>query len=777
MEAVPGSRAGRRSKRLLRAAAAVLASASFFAVASVVAPATPATAATEGVSVEVTPAQGGVLTPEGTLAVTVSIHNDSEASIAPGEVNVYINRTLLDTREDLAEWLAPEEELQRRPGAFLGANPTGEIFPGTTLLLPPVIVPVDTLGLASSSSSFGPRGLAARLVSDDAVIAEGRGTAVWYPGDSTARAGVTVLAPLTVPGTTEGILGADALAGFTAPGGLLTRQLDSLAQRPEVAIGLDPRIILSIRALGTAAPQTATEWLDRLDAITNDVFPLAYADADVALQPQAGAQQLLQPTSAVYALDAANFEDAAPTGEQPGEDPIGAEPSGLDAFGTDATEVPAAEGDGAGQGSEPFASDPAPSPAPEEPAVPTLEQLLEWDYTRDDIAWPAPNTVTADALSVFGTSGIGTTIVDSDNLSIPSEGTPDALGAAGNADVLISDAVLSDLLGAAMSAGSEAQFRNAISKLTAELAAITREQPGESRRLLAALDRAAPTGQRMVETLDALAALPWGGSATLDRAFAAEPTTVAVDDQPEPVDRVATMGAVFSGESQMGAFSVILERPELLTGEQRMNVLALLSVGWLDSLPGWYTAAKDQQTLAAEILGSVHVGESSVLQVVGDNVGIPVRVENRLDQPVTVLVSGRTINARAEVEGSAPVTVPPNASQRAMLPVRSVSNGPSTILVSLTSVDGSVAVGGVAPIDVEIRAGWETIAILIAGIGVLLLFGFGIVRSVRKRRREREETEREIRDGRDGPAGRNGQDDAGQVAATGGPHDRGQTHG
>jgi hypothetical protein len=308
--------------------------------------------------------------------------------------------------------------------------------------------------------------------------------------------------------------------------------------------------------------------------------------------------------------------------------------------------------------------------------------------------------------------------------------------------VLISDATLADLLGAAMTAGSEAEFRNALSKLAAELAAITREQPGETRTLVAALDRAVPTGQRMVETLDALAALPWGGTATLDEAFAAKPTSVSIEDRPESADRVGTMAAVFSGESQLSAFSVILERPELLSGEQRMNVLALLSVGWLDSLPGWFTAAQDQRNLAAEILASVHVGESSVLQVVGDNVQLPVRIENRLDQPVTVLVSGRTINARAEVEGSVSVTVPPNASQRATLPVRSVSNGPSTILVSLTSVDGTVAVGGVSPIEVEIRAGWETIAVLIAGIGVLFLFGFGIVRSVRKRRREREADER-----------------------------------
>jgi hypothetical protein len=738
MEAVPGSRAGRRPNRLLRAAAAVLASASLLAVASVATPATPAAAATEGVSVQVTPADGGILTPDGTLAVTVSIRNDSEAAVAPGDVNVYINRTLLDSREDLADWLAPEEEQQRRPGALVGTSATGEIPPGTSVLLPPVTLPVNALGFASSSSSFGPRGLAARLVSDNTIIAEGRGAAVWYPGDSTARSGVAVLAPLTVPGTAEGILDADALTDFTSPAGILTRELDALARHSEVAIGLDPRILLSIRALGTTAPETATAWLDRLDGLPNDIFPLAYADADVALQPQAGAQLLLQPTSAEYALDRKDFDTSGLTAE-PSDGQSGA-------AGTPDPSSPEDEGNADPGSGTPAPTDSEPTPAPtstEPPTVPSLEQLLAWDYTQDGIAWPAANTMTAASLPVLTASGVRTTILDSGNLSLSSDGTPEAHATAGDADVLVSDSALADHLGTAMTAGSEADFRNALSKVAADLAAITREQPGENRTLLVALDRAVPTGQRTVEALDALAALPWGGITTLDRAMAAEPASATVSDRPEQSDRISTMVAVLAGESQMSAFSTILERPELLTGEQRMNVLALLSVGWLDSLPGWFTAAQDQQARAAAVLASVHVGESSVLQVVGDNVELPVRIENQLDQPVTVLVSGRTINSRAEVEGSESVTVPPNASQRAMIPVRSVSNGPSTILVSLTSADGSVAIGGVAPIELEIRAGWENIAILITGIGVVLLFGFGIVRSIRKRRRAREAGERE----------------------------------
>ena len=763
MEAVPGPRAGRRSNRLLRAAAAVLASASFFAVGSVAAPTTPAVAATEGISVQVTPGDAGVLTPDGMLSVTVSIRNDSEAPVAPGDVNVYLNRSLLDSRAELAEWLAPAEEDQRRPGALVSTSPTAEIPAGSTLVLPAVAVPVDTLGLAASASSFGPRGLAARLISDNAVIAEGRGTAVWYPGDSTAQSGVTVLAPLTVPATTAGVLDSETLADLTAPGGVLTRELDSVAGRPEVVVGIDPRIILSIRALGTTAPEAATAWLERLDALPNDIFPLAYADADVALEAQAGAPQLLRPTSVEYALDASDF-DAAALAEQEQEQEQeqaraeasqdgasgeeGAPEEGLQDEGAleeDAlnTGVPD-EGTGDGTANDAAGTDPQtsatpdPTPTTAPPTIPSLEQVLAWDYTHEAIAWPAPNTMTAGTLPVLAASGVTTTVVSSSNLAPASGATPEAAATAGDAGVLVSDAVLSDLLRTAITAGSEAQFRNALSRLSAELAVITREQPGENRTFVAALGRAVPTGPRMAETLDVLAALPWAGLESLDEALATDPTAVTVVDRPATAERVDTTAAVLAGEAQMAAFSVILERPELLTGEQRMNVLALLSVGWLDALPGWLTAANEQQAEAAEVLSSVRVGESSVLQLVSDNVPIPVRIENELDQPVTVLVSGRTTNSRAEVEGSVPVTVPARASQRASLPVRSVSNGPSTILISVTSVDGTVSLGGVAPIDVEIRAGWENIAILITGIGVFLLFGFGIVRSVRKRHRERD---------------------------------------
>jgi hypothetical protein len=70
-----------------------------------------------------------------------------------------------------------------------------------------------------------------------------------------------------------------------------------------VAIAIDPMIIASIRVLGTSAPTSAVEWLNRLASAGNDIFPLGYADADPSLAVQAGAPAPLAPTSLEFATD------------------------------------------------------------------------------------------------------------------------------------------------------------------------------------------------------------------------------------------------------------------------------------------------------------------------------------------------------------------------------------------------------------------------------------------------------------------------------------------
>ena len=138
-----------------------------------------------------------------------------------------------------------------------------------------------------------------------------------------ARTPLAIVLPITVPTNETGIVSSEELADYTSATGALTRILDAAVNRP-VALAIDPMIIASIRVLGTSAPDTATEWLNRLSHASNETFALPYADADVAAQAQAGITPLLGPTSFNFALSAENF-----TGPLPAETPseLGTEPT------------------------------------------------------------------------------------------------------------------------------------------------------------------------------------------------------------------------------------------------------------------------------------------------------------------------------------------------------------------------------------------------------------------------------------------------------------------
>ena len=91
----------------------------------------------------------------------------------------------------------------------------------------------------------------------------------------------------------------------------------------------------------------------------NEAFPLAYADADLAAQAQAGLDAPLEPVGFDDAIDPANFPAEVEDG--------------------DATAAPG--------------------------GVPDTSALLDWTFTRTDIAWPADDTVATGDLDVFAAGG------------------------------------------------------------------------------------------------------------------------------------------------------------------------------------------------------------------------------------------------------------------------------------------------------------------------------------------------------------------------------------
>ncbi len=689
----------RSARRTISTLVCVAVAAGTLAAGTVAGPSTPAHAATDGVTLTVTPAAEGILTPGQDLAVTVSVVNATEAAVPAGRIDLDLNRTVLDTRTKIDGWLdTASTDQNTRTGPRIGRADTPEVPAGGTVDVA-ITVPSATVALQGSRGGFGPRGLTAELDAAGADVATGRGAVVWSPGADPAPTPVAAVMPLTVPPSASDFVDAEALATYTAAGGTLTRQLDAVYGRP-VAVGIDPRIIASIRILGADAPASAVEWLQRLREIPNETFALAWADADVAVQAQAGAATLLAPTDASYAVRASRF--AAPR----------------------STPAPSPS--------------PEPSPTPSAPALapaPSLADLTAWDYTISGVSWPAAGTVTSGDLGVLAASGTTTAILGSGDVQSTGSASVAATGTIGDTTVLVTDARVSALVDRALSAETDEAFGIALAQLSATLAADARAADGHV--VVAGLERGwAASGGRLGQLLDAIQGLTFSDTAQLGAAFATSPVPLQVVDHPEDATRVQRVADAMSLEAQVDAFAKAVERPELITGQQRMLLLATLSNRWRDDPEGLVTVQDGYTAQADAILGSVAI-TTRQNTVISDTTSLLINVSNALDQPVTVRLSIIAGSGRIRVDDSALVTVPAHGSASARPPITSISNGDVVVTARLTTEDGSVQIGESAPVELFIRAGFEAVVTTLFVAAVALLFGFGLFRSIRKRRRAR----------------------------------------
>jgi hypothetical protein len=727
----------RSARRTISTLVCVTVAAGTLAAGTVAGPSTPAHAATDGVTLTVTPAAEGILTPDEDLAVTVSVVNATEAAVPAGRIDLDLNRTVLDTRAKVDGWLdTASTDANTRTGPRIGRIDTPEVPAGGTVDVA-ITVPSATVALQGSRGGFGPRGLTAELEAGGADVATGRGAVVWSPGADPAPTPVAAVMPLTVPPSASDFVDAEALATYTAAGGTLTRQLDAVYGRP-VAVGIDPRIVASIRILGADAPASAVEWLQRLREMPNETFALAWADADVAVQAQAGATTLLAPTDATYAVQASRFAapgstpapSSTPTGTPaPTESPAASGTRGGSAVAEAATSSPE-------ETSTP--SEPDPSPTPTAPAlapVPSLADLTAWDYTISGVSWPAAGTVTSGDLGVLAASGTTTAILASGDVQSTGSAAVGATGTIGDTTVLVTDARVSALVDRALSAETDEAFGIALAQLSATLAADARAADGHV--VVAGLERGwAASGGRLGQLLDAIQGLPFSDTTELGAAFATAPVPLQVVDHPEDATRVQRVADAMSLEAQVDAFAKAVESPELITGQQRMLLLATLANRWRDDPDGLVTVQDGYTAQADALLGSVAI-TTRQNTVISDTTSLLINVSNELDQPVTVRLSIIAGSGRIRVDDSALVTVPAHGSASARPPITSISNGDVVVTARLTTEDGTVQIGDSAPVELFIRAGFEAIVTTLFVAAVALLFGFGLFRSIRKRRRAR----------------------------------------
>ncbi|QIS43245.1 sortase [Clavibacter capsici] len=729
----------RSARRTISTLVCVTVAAGTLAAGTVAGPSTPAHAATEGVTLTVTPAAQGILKPGEDLAVTVSVVNATDAAVPAGRIDLDLNRTVLDTRTRLDGWLdTASTDANARTGPRIGRADSPEVPAGGTVDVP-VTVPAATVALQGSRGGFGPRGITAELEAGGADVATGRGAVVWSPGADPAPTPVTAVMPLTVPPSGSDFVDAEALATYTSPSGTLTRQLDAVVDRP-VAVGIDPRIIASIRILGVQAPPSAVEWLQRLRTMPNETFELAWADADVAVQAQAGATTLLAPTDTTYAVQASRFaapgSTPSPTPSSTGTPaPTGTPAAGGTRGGSGASGAASASVDPA-ETAEPTSPEPSPTPtAPSPSPAPTLADLTAWTYTMPGFSWPAAGTVTANDIGVLAASGSTTAILASGDVRSTGTARVGATGTVGDTRVLVTDAQVSALVDRALSAETDEAFGIALAQLSATLAADAREADGHV--VVAGLERGwAASNGRLGELLDAIQALPYSDTTPLTSALGSASVPLQVVDHPEDADRVNRVAGSLSLEAQVAAFSKAVERPELITGQQRLLLLATLSNRWRDDADGAVTVQDGYIAQADAILSSVAI-TTRQNTVISDTSSLLINVSNALDQPVTVRMTIIAGSGRIRVDDSVVVTVPAHGSASARPPITSISNGDLVVTARLTTEDGSVQIGDSAPVELLIRAGFEAVVTTLFVVAVALLFGFGLFRSIRKRRRAR----------------------------------------
>ena len=671
--------------------------------------ASEARAATDAsVTATVTTEGAGVLGPGQDLVAAVTVNNPTDLAYTSGSVSIWLDPSPQASRAKLTSWLSSSDPVSDR--IPLGEAPLSQttLEPGSSTVVR-ITVPAAAVPFAArpSSAVFG---IGAEVDAGQAV-ADTRGSVVWIPGGPVTRTDVGVVMPIVSPATADGLISAQDLATYTAPNGVLTRDVDGIVNHSAVTVGIDPMIIASIRALGNAAPATAVDWLNRLSLLPNETFSLGYGDADAAGQLQAGLPAPLTATALGYALDPQNFTPA-PT-------PIG-EPANRSRAPT---------------------TTPGPTPTPKGGfELPTLDDLLAWDFSLTGIAWPGDKTLRNSDLGPLAAAGLSTVIASGSNTNADKlDSTPNALLRAGNSSVAAFDQRISDALRQAVSAPSDLAWNAAMSKLNAQLQLVSAEGAAP-RRLLVALDRSWPSsGTQLQRTLDSLFGSAWSTPASFTSLLeAGQSADLALVDAPESETRIDGIQALLRDEASLDQFSSILTDPTTLTGRTRAQLLTLLAVSWHNPRTDWSAAVIKSQEATSNTLNAVRIVPTESINLVSAQGSIPFTVINGLpNEDVTVVLSASPSNSRLEIDQPTTKTIPKDSRATILVPVKAkVGNGQVLLSLQLYSPTG-VAIGEPTSATVDVHADWEGIGALIFGILLVLLFGFGIVRNILLRRDQR----------------------------------------
>ncbi|RLK52185.1 DUF6049 family protein [Microbacterium telephonicum] len=686
----PRHRRGHRPGRASVLAAALLSALLLAAPASVL-PATGAVAATSpspgptppgstAVAFAMAPGDRGIVGAGGAVVVDLSVSNPASTMLSAGEVRVERGNTPLPTREALDAWLAD------------GSGVDGYTAAGSTVLdtVPARGTTSVPLGLDAAAFADAPAGvypLQATYTTPRGELTS-RSTVVVTAGDQPIGS-VTVIVPITAGAITTALPTSDELAALTAPDGLLRAQLDAVSGTNAV-LAVDPAIAVAIRALGGAAPGTATAWLDELLSLPNERFALQFGDADLATQIGAG---LTAPLSVgdVTAL----APDLAPA----------------------PTPTPTATAGSTGTGT-----------------IPTLDSI---GLAAPAVLWPASGSVGSTQIGALGAVTVddapSLTLVDSASVTGSSTAASAAHARAGEADLLVYDTAVSDALRRASEAVTEVAQDAAVAESSAYSALSDPTTP-----LAVAVDRStARTSDGIAAAIAAATALPGRELVGLSALRAVFPVDAAPAEVTADETDVAWIDAFtqFRGDADaLAQFATILAQPALLTVPDRARTLQVIGNAWHGN-SAWADAVAGQRERTAQTLDAVELVPVTEINLFGTSAPLSFTVRNDLAFPVSLVLYTLPGDPRIIVQTTTTVEAGAAQATRVNVPVEArVGSGEAQLSLQLRSPT-MVAIGDPMDVTVNVRAEWEQIGVVVLSVLVGGFLVIGVIRTVRRRRR------------------------------------------
>ncbi|WP_409047743.1 DUF6049 family protein [Microbacterium sp. HA-8] len=649
------------------------------------------------------PLSRGIVQQGQPLAASIVVDNPSDESLPEASATVELADAPVASTEALDVWLT-----------------SGVLEGGTQVIDRPVLPAVEA----------GDSAAAAVSLAADSPLWQGRAPGVYplratYPGGLVSRsvivlqdpaatpaaASIGVIVPITVDPRSQGLLTADELTELTSTEGRLTALVDGVSGTSAI-LAVDPAILASIRALGTSAPASAREWMLRLDALPNPRFALQFGDADLSVQADAGLTEPLEPTSLDYAVDADDFA---------ADDPDQDEGSGLPDVSPSPTPSPTA------------------SPGEQNPVeLPDFDELTTVSGAQASVGWPAEGEASAETVATIAAwmssqegAAASATLLSSGAVaraSVQAGGQT-----ADGARTLVYEQPASAALRDAVQTGDVPRAAP-LAALTAHLALLTADATGPVLLTTGRLDSL--SGTSLQGALAAVAGSPGVAPASLDDLLQAGPADVTPTGTPN-AEGVAALQNLLSTEQRLDEFSIIIDDPALMTAPERTAILQLIGAAWPGDPESWRQALSAHGEQSEATLTAVSIPQPSTIQLITPEAPLRFYVQNDLPWAVTVDLQAVPDNLRLEVERTTSVRSQPGVNTTVQVPVRArVGSGEVLIELRLESASGQ-QIGPTRYAEVQVRADWEGIGVVVLSTLVVLLLGAGLVRTVLRRRRAR----------------------------------------